>query len=326
MRYYEIPGIVPFNDVYYCSCEYLIYFTAIKSLGGNIFSYMANDTFAYIQDYAHEYRTILLKNIPQISFDELTKINGICVEASHTDGHDSVDIIRDALLADRIVIVPADGFYYPHPHHDLFYRKEHHTQSFLIYGFDSKQKIFKIVDVNGFEWNTDKCCYKHEITFKELSACFESVLEQSQNGFSHIKYLYKNDSGKTINDAPYFYKDILIDNLRNSKSIIFNGLENIKAVIDNIDCFDISKPACFSNKVTSASNMYKMSKITGDKANIDILKEINNKWIIIEHLIYKYEIIKKTGKEEIGLVLSQIYDLEMSFYESFFDSCGGKLI
>ncbi|MCL2050247.1 MAG: hypothetical protein FWG91_00745 [Lachnospiraceae bacterium] len=320
MTNFEHENIEPFNDVYYCGCDSLIYFTAIKYLGGNIFSYMANDIFTYVHENNKPCPSIALKNTPIKPLYEINEINNICLERINIGSNNLVDVIKDILLNGSIVIVPADGFYYRHPYHDLFYQRVHHDQSFLIYGFNTVNETFKIVDVNGFEWNTENCCYKNEIDFKELQSCYENIL--SNGLLLPIQKLSKKESSNMINYQPHLYRELLIENIINNKSVILEGLEKIKN-LTNKTSINISKTECFNNKVASISNMYRTSKIIGhNEDEIYFLKEIHNRWIYIEHLVYKYEMKKRSEDQKIE-VLSQIFDLEAIYYTNFFSKYGG---
>ena len=318
---YEIENITPFNDVYYSSCNVLTFFTAVRYLGGSIFSFIANGSFIYLPKKVNEFYSVVLHDIPQIPTDRLTEQNNIRIaHIQATEDLDIVETITEALLNEELIIVPVDGFYYRHPYHDLFYHTEYHPQTFLFYGFDCENETFKIIDINGFEWNNERCCYKHNIGFQDLRLGYQSILRHNKaSTASYIQKLSKIDPDIIINDEPGQYKEQLLTNLISHRREIEAGISYIKFLSENISQFEISKTDCFNNKVTSFSNLYKMDKILGcQNSYLPILKNIHNKWKIIEHLVYKFEIRGVVIKEHFKLILEQVYTLENQLYSELF--------
>lgn len=322
MAQYEIPDIVPYSDVYYVGCFYLPFFTAVKNLKGSVFSFITDNSYIYRLEQTEVGLSLDIENRETRSFSQITEDNGISYEFKLGYCEGINDIIMDALLKGHVIILPIDGFYYKHPYHDLFYLKEHHSHHILIYGFDSEREMFKTVEVDGFQWNTKGFCYKHEISFENLISCHQGICEYfKENPMPSLVQLSKKDPNKIVNDDPHFYKDIMIQNLKTHKNDILQGLQNIKTLEDNIEQFNISKAACFNNKVASVANEYKIKKVLGEEASyVPLLKNIVDSWIVIESLIYKSEFAGIKNKNVFRSSLHRLYDLESQLYNCLFSS------
>lgn len=336
MTKYELQNIIPFNDVYYVDCFYLAFFTAVEYLNGSVFSYMANDYFVYEIEDTLNGLTLMIKEkgvIPfdditkekgAVPFDDITKNNGIKTERWFNHCPNIVDFIKDSILGGSVIILPIDGYYYKHPHHDLFYLKEHHNNIMLVYGFDSEREVFKTTETNGFQWNTKDCHFKHEISFKELIIGHEGIVKylQSDPPLPTILKLSKDNSAKVVSDIPSFYKSTMIANLKEHKNDILKGLQNIRIFADNIDQFDICETISFSNLVVSASNQYAIRNILGEECkHMSILDEIVNIWAKIRNLLLKYELKGvEYDKKNFCSKLHQLYELENLLYESIVEN------
>ena len=315
---YEMQNIIPFNDVYYVDCLHLSFFTVVKHFSGSIFSFIANDYFVYNLEQTVNGLSLKLEKQQVLSIIEMAEYNGITVESRYDYGNDIIGNITDALLSGSIVVIPVDSYYYRHPYHNLFYLTEHHRQTMIVFGFDSERKVFKIVDVNGFEWNTKNFCYKHEISFQDMVKCHEGSITFDQNAPTLIK-VSKDNTNKVLSDDPRFYKGTMVTNMKLHKNDILKGLQNIRIFSENIEQFDIDKSTVFTNKVTSSGNQYKMKSILDNEYTYDPLMEsIIDSWIIIENLIYKNEFKGRSERKKFTSQLNQLYDLESMLYERLF--------
>jgi rRNA-processing protein FCF1 len=315
---YELQNIVPYNDIYYIDCANLSFFTAVKHFDGSAFSYIVNDCFVYVLEQTEKGLSLKIDKLSALPSSEIDKFNCIDIEYIYDYESDITDSIINTVSRDGIAIIPMDGFYYRHPFHDLFYLKEHHNQVMLVYGFDCEKKIFKTVDVNGFEWNSKKCCYKHEMSFEDMAKCHDSIVncQMSTRAYTRIT---KGSSNKTVTDDPLFYKSTMIKNLKLYKTEILKGLQNICTLADNIEQFDIDKTTVFNNKVVSLSNKYKiMSALGNEFSNYKLMEEINNGWMVIEALIYKADLNGINNKKKFSSKLNQLFELESTLYEELF--------
>lgn len=314
---YEIPNITPFSDVYYVECLYLSFFTAIKYFNGSIFSLIANDYFVYNLEQTMKGLSLKLEIKQVLSIPEMAKHSGITVENRYDYGSDIISNVIDILLHGELVLLPIDSYYYKHPFHNLFYLKEHHKQTLLVFGFDNEKKVLKIVDVNGFEWNTNKCCFKHEISYQDMIKCHEESINLDQNAPNLIR-ISKDNTNKVLIDDPSFYKGTMVANMKLHKNDILKGLENIRILSENIEQFDIGTSA-FGNKVTSLANQYKMKSILGNEYTYDpLMKDIIEIWAIVEGLFYKSEFNGRSERKKLSSRLKQLYDLESLLYEQLF--------
>ncbi|EPR12197.1 hypothetical protein [Ruminiclostridium papyrosolvens] len=322
MKHYEIKNVSPFNTVYYVDCFFLALFTAIKAFNGSIFSYISNDYFAYNLEETHDGLSLIIQNNHVRPFSELEQYNGILTESKFEYYDNIVDILKEALLNQKLIIIPVDGFYYKHPYHDLFYLKHHHYQSMLIYGFDSERNVFLTVEANGLESDSERCFYKHEISFQDIKKCHEGVVNYVQGGLPTIRLISKVKPEIKINDDPHLYKNTMINNLLANREMIFNGLKSIHTLADNIEQFDMSETACFTNKVASASNLFKFKNILGEKSRyIPEMVEIYKAWAVMRDLTYRDQLRGGVrDKKKYYSKLCRIYEMENKLYKSLFDS------
>lgn len=322
MMKYELEGVTPFNDVYYIDCVWLAYFTAVKHLNGSIFSYIANNQFLYGLEQTSEGLSLNIKPRQTESLDEIDKYNCINIERIFGSCQDVIDFIKNSILSGSVIVLPIDGFYYKHPYHDLFYLKEHHKNAMLIYGFDSEREVFKTTETNGFQWNSRKCHYKHEISFKDLITGHEGIVNYFQDDPPEptLLKLSKNGTEKVIDDNPSFYKSKMMNNLNVHKNDIIKGLQNIRILSENIEQFNISETAAFNNLVASASNQYAIKNILGESGGyVQLLDKIVDIWKMIRNLLYMYEFKGvEYDKNTFSAKLSQLYELENELYEDLF--------
>ncbi len=322
MKHYEIKNVSPFNTVYYVDCFFLALFTAIKAFNGSIFSYISNDYFAYNLEKTPAGLSLVVRNYQIRPVEDLEKYNGILTESKFEYCHDIVDIIKEALLHDKLIIIPIDGFYYKHPYHDLFYLQHHHYQSILIYGFNSERKVFLTAEANGMESDSERCFYKHEISFQDMKKCHEGVVNYVQGGLPTIRLISKINPQIKVNDDPQSYKNTMINNLMANSEIIHNGLKSIRTLAENINEFDMSETACFNNKVASASNLFKFRNILGENSKyVPVMEEIYKAWAVMRDLAYRDQLRGGVhDKKKYYHKLCQIYDMESKLYNSLFDS------
>ncbi len=319
---YELEGVNPFNEVYYIDCLWLAFFTAVRYLNGSIFSFMANNYFGYELGQTPKGLSLNICERHVMPLNEICEYNCISIEQKNNYCEDIVGFIKDSIQSGRIIVIPIDGFYYKHPHHDLFYLKEHHSNQMCIYGFDSERKIFKTTETDGFLWNTKDCHYKHEISFKDVISGHEGVVNYLHNNTAQptILTFYKNSAEKTINDSPHHYKSTLINNLKLHKDDIVKGLQNISVFAENIEQLGMSEPDVFNNLVASASNHYAIKNILGESGSyMRPLEGIVDTWKIIRNILYKYEFKGvEYDKNILRPKICKLYELENLLYEDLF--------
>lgn len=319
---YELQGLTPFNDVYYVNCFYLSIFTAIKYLGGSIFSFIANDYFTYELEETSNGLSLNIIKQSGVSPYSICEYNCINIEERFDYCEDIITFIKDSILNNNVIVLPIDGFFYKHPFHDLYYLKEHHYNAILIYGFDSETEVFKTTETNAAQWNTINCYYKHQISFKDLITAHEGF-------FKYLKFnpprqaiirLSKNNTKKMIDYNPVFYRNTMVNNLKAHKNVIINSLHNISVIIKSIEVFDIDDNTSFNNLIASVSNLYAIRSILGPCGNcIQLLNEIIDMWSIIRAIIYKSQFRQiKYNRTDICSRLSQLYTLENMLYEKLF--------
>jgi len=326
MAVHEIPNIRPFNDTYFIDCTFPSFFTAVKNFKGSVFSYIANYSFVYKLDHTSNGLSLQLEKLPAEKFTTMNRRNHITAEYRNNLCKDITDIVIDSLLKGSLVLLPIDAYYYKHPFHDLYYLKEHHSHFILIYGFDTNRRIFKTVESNGFEWNNNNCCYKHELSFDDLVLGHEGIVNHVKTDMT-LGILSKDNPDHSIIDDPKANKKFMIDNLRLHKNNILLGLDCICELADNIEQFDISKGTLFDNKIASLSNMYKIKHILDYNQTYEqILQKILDNWRMIEMMVYRNEFQGIISKERFSARLHQLYKLESSLYESLYSDIDNRYL
>ena len=150
--------IVPYNKVLYNNCLYNTLLTACQQLGIDDTFLLVNDFFTYKLCNNNNYFIIdrdVIKFKPDLVLLEEAGIN--CV--TYTNDDDSLTVIRENLLAERMVLVCIDQFEYEK---SPFYGKTHSVYHMLLYR-QEEDVYFAVALMEGQ-------CVNTSISEKEITA------------------------------------------------------------------------------------------------------------------------------------------------------------
>lgn len=141
--------IILLNEHLYGNCQQYCKLSAVASLGMDFRFIMANDMFYFAEDESLSFP--IRPTIKQILSDEaLFEIIGVKQEI--ISGENIVVAIEEALDDDKYIMVCVDCYNYPS--YAKCYKKKHRYHYFLIYGYDSVNKVFFTIEPWGFTMQT----------------------------------------------------------------------------------------------------------------------------------------------------------------------------
>ena len=318
----QISNLTPYTDNYFINCIYIEYLSAIKALGGDINGIISNTTFHNLLIQNGEEYALFVIDAPKIPLIQSMNECGIAFQREYIKQEDFVSYIEEQIDHNRIPIIAADGMYYRHPFHDLFYMKAHHIQSFVVSAYDSDQRIFEIVDVNGFKFDTHDFCYSNQVSYEDLTTCHIKSYETEQR--------YYNDGITVLSrmneDLPVYSKEDqkhrLISTILADKKNILEGLEKIKWIADHIELYHEDADDSFNNKIARSSMVYQYDMIFGEEWSkyIELWKKSYKEWDTVDLAIQKNKILNQNIKQRFVDRFKKIYEIESQIYESIFDT------
>lgn len=224
------------------------------------------------------------------------------------------DIINQNLYKNNPVIVPVNlrELYY-----SSFYNKADWTHSFLVYGYDEDNGLYRIFDATHRDYEAGHKLYKFVVPKDILQKMFRSFNERIYK--EGIYYLSSKDISRFVNcndllskcvyefcnfrkDNPYIELDF-IDQIMKSEKI---NQDDIKGFIQSSHFKKV-----FFNEL---SELLK-DEISDDlfKRYSEISKDLINKWIEIDGKIVYY--LYKKNKEKINLEMEKVIKLEEKMFE-----------
>lgn len=243
----SIPGIQPFNDLFYRSCFFNCYFSVVRSFQQEIYPYLLNDIYSYqldedgypMIDRTEVYDPEYVMNQQGISADKQS------VSSSLID-----DVKRD-VLKNKPVIIWLDTYAQPYRQE---YMSKHSRNSILIYGFhDVDQTVLAIENryPDNLSYEARNISYHH---LAKAYQGFHSYFQPPAAFHSYASFSYDPDrdrSGQSIfKDAAAFFVHNITEHvdrmlsglasfswfteqfhsIRDSEKLLhsFNGILNVK--------------------------------------------------------------------------------------------------
>ncbi|WP_127529467.1 SDR family NAD(P)-dependent oxidoreductase [Paenibacillus kobensis] len=163
-----LPGIEPFNDIFYRNCFYNSMFPVIRSFGRSIVPFLANDLVVYEEadgEYAATYSAVQ-------TMEAIFAQSGVRAETRY--GSD--DIVRellDGLAGGQPAVVWVDC--HELPIRQDAYGKRHIDHTLLIFGFDRRERLFHIVEHDRME---NLSYRRRTLPFDDLTRAFDSFMDR----------------------------------------------------------------------------------------------------------------------------------------------------
>lgn len=163
-----LPGIEPFNDIFYRNCFFNSLFPVVRAFGRSITPFLANDRIVYGRSPEGRFFAGYEAVRP---LAELFAASGIRAEARF-GSDDIVGELVEGLSEGRPAIVWVDS-YYESIRTDAF-RKQHIDHTLLVFGYDRRERLFHIVEHDRRE----NLSYKRRtLPFEEMALSFAGFLE-----------------------------------------------------------------------------------------------------------------------------------------------------
>ncbi|EFM08505.1 Beta-ketoacyl synthase [Paenibacillus curdlanolyticus YK9] len=163
-----LPGIEPFNDIFYRNCFYNSLFPAVLSFGRSIVPFLANDLVVYAGENG-EYAATYAEIRPIEDTFALAGVQSV----TRCGSEDIVQELLDSLSAGQPAVVWVDC--YDLPIRQDAYGKRHIDHTLLIFGYDRRERVFHIVEHDRME---NLSYRRRTLPFDDLARAFDGFIER----------------------------------------------------------------------------------------------------------------------------------------------------
>ncbi|WP_208918324.1 non-ribosomal peptide synthetase [Paenibacillus uliginis] len=314
----RISNIEPFNDLFYNNCLFNSFFPVMRHFNKNIHSVLANDLAMYHIDNAAEIPVVSASYYSRKPHDEIIVETGIQADMQQYSKQ-LIDDIKRAILQNRPVIIWVDCYF--EPFRKDTYMKNHLQHTWLVYGFDDKRKICKIIEHN----HRDSLRYEPmEIGYGDVVACYdgfqtyfagEGTLRPSYYEF----YIADEHHSQSEDDIRLreCYNMFAVTN----KKIIEEGLKQFEEWALHFERLVLSMDRM--NEVTeyflpSINNIlnikyvekYKVEFLFAEQKDMHIsLDVIINAWTSIRTILIKFAYANKFNKDQLVVMHRHMCDI-----------------
>ncbi len=325
-----LDNIEPFNEIFYKNCFYDALFPIIRHFNRPELAFTANNLFFYDLDTSQPLINFKHHTIHFVPENDLYNLLGIGI----INKTSSSDIIRDLITAvnnDRPVIIYIDCFY--ESIRPDAYNKNHFPHTILIYGYDSKEKNFHILEHN---YRESYLYEKRTISYLDIVNSYHGYLENLFEDHSHQSYCefyLKRDTSFYINDdiCKKFYVDKLLEN---EQRLIY-GLDYLKLFIEKfmnitdkesilLECMSDLLKVLYEIITNKKLERYIVLKLFTKPSFIVLCNSIINTYTCIRGIISKFKLSMQYDSRSFKKAAEKlmiIYQLEKSWYNNLFSLC-----
>ncbi|MBW5446414.1 SDR family NAD(P)-dependent oxidoreductase [Cohnella sp. CFH 77786] len=158
-----LPGMEPFNDIFYRNCFFNSTFPVVRSFGRSIAPFLANDLIVYEgMDGTFSAGYVSVRPI-----GEVFGMAGLAADIRYGSDNIVVELLEH-LSAGKPTVVWVDC-YYESIRPDA-YRKQHIDHTLLVFGFDRRERLFHIVEHDRRE---NLSYRRRTLPFDEMARAFE---------------------------------------------------------------------------------------------------------------------------------------------------------
>lgn len=280
-KYKVLENINPFCDIFYKSCFYNSFFPVVKRLGKMIEPFLINDVPVFDYDENMDDVKLRIKYIENERLEKLCDDLGIGFDIRGSSNN-IIDDIVSAIEKDRPVIIWVDCFF--ESIREDTYQKEHLPHTWLVYGFNSEEKIFNIIE-HSFSQN---------LLYKERIISFEDT-ENSYKGYL-TNYEYGEDLPTYFEFYPSVYNKnsykaddvirVMTQNIYSVREQIISGLENILRFYDDF-VYIVSDEQILRKNISNLISLFN-DILNAKKAekfkNLRIIKEPQNIKFLLDNV------------------------------------------
>ncbi|NJD02586.1 MAG: hypothetical protein FIA99_08325 [Ruminiclostridium sp.] len=321
MQNQKVLDIIPFNDIFYKSCFYNPFFTAVIYFKDSIIPFLANDFFIYRYNRKNKcdinFRLMIENAEPE---SKILEYMGICLNTK-IFCTDLIEDIQQSILNNRPVLLVIDD-YFKHP-------ERHWPHAYLAYGFDNINKICNIIDIPA------NLCIKSEILYTDLVTAhndYHAHFNKNMDIITYKEIFSCDDSWKDKTNINKF-RSAYANNLLKIKGKLYIGLKDLLIFTDDYENIVLDE-ALFKTyakelvkilkwiTVEKESQKYGLQKLFGNEpVFMGVLEAIIDYWSFIKAIMFKYNFSSVYKIESLSATIKkirQIYDLEYDYLEKVF--------
>ena len=309
----------PYNGLDYFGCYCKAMFHIMDYFHIDIYRFLLNQLYGYQYTKDSKYSFCLYQYSLQKDTLEYTGL--IREKIAFSDN--PIIQINKSIEAGKPVIILIDCFYLPFRIDT--YNTSHLKHFICIYGFDSKRKIFDVVDhdyVNSFAYR------EHELEYDALLKFINANRDRQLNF-----YAFSKDEAIDQSDKSYVqeYSNMILDN----QELLNSGIDQLGDFLDFFaEQIQGSEANDFVNKVLIVIvNITRCVKQREDLLKIYVsnqeiilsLKDISQKWSIIRSLLLKF--VRYEDPAKVALVSSlcsyskDVFTLEQNLNNRIIQYC-----
>ncbi|WP_176560043.1 BtrH N-terminal domain-containing protein [Brevibacillus dissolubilis] len=323
----SIPGIEPYNEVFYRSCYYNSFIPVVKQAGKSILPFFIHEFPVYSTTGEQEMIPFDVEYQVVRDLSQLLDETGFTMMGQVKSERISDDLV-DAIMQDHPVIVWVDSFY--EPFRKDTYQKRHWAHSLLVYGYNQFDETFEIIEHH----HADNLTYeKRKLDFTDMEQAYEGYQEQFLRGEEYTFFEFGLNQDKAglhlaVDENVPQYRFVYLNNLQDQVETINNGIEKLvqmevffaQLIQDEQQLKGAVGPLL--DKLTTIINakkaeQYKLAQLQVDSTITDVLNEIVLHWSYIRGVVGKSlysNVFKQEDFRLAGAKLSEIVELERRFY------------
>ncbi|MED1124979.1 C39 family peptidase [Bacillus atrophaeus] len=313
-----IPGIQPFNELFYRSCFFNCYFSVVRSFQQEMYPYLLNDIYSYQMD---EEGYPIIERTEVHDPEHVMNLQGIYADKQSMSGNLITDIKQD-ILENKPVIIWLDTYAQPYRQE---YMSKHNRNCMLIYGFhDAEQTVLAIENryPDNLSYETRNISNHHLV---KAYQAYHDYFQPPAAFHSYASFSYDPDkdcSGHSIfKDASAYF----VQNVTKYLERMLSGLTSFSRFIDQFHSIRDSEKLLHSfNEILNVKKIeqYRLSLLPAFDQLTAVTAGIIKKWETARHLAAKLYFSggSSSGYEDrIKDSLKKVLELEAAHIECLKD-------
>lgn len=316
--------IHPFNDFFYRDCFYNALFPALTFYGKSILPILINEVPVYTQG-----KDMIINEPNFVSVIELADVlknSGLILRKRTVSVDDLVQELINSIRIGNPIILGMDCYY--EPIRQDMYLKHHWSHNLLVFGYDIKKQLFRIIEHKMI----------NSLTYQALEIPFTDIVNSYSGFLTH--FYHEKDSPSFYEIVPdrmwisenvdlfsLFLKNISMSKklleaslkrlyeLQNQLRIILLDQKLLDGVIDEVmyTLVNIS----YAKKVEK----FKVTALGFERSTINLVEDLVDRWSIIVSIINKYKMSNVYRNEsflELLECMEEASILEERYYNELF--------
>ncbi|WP_258728748.1 BtrH N-terminal domain-containing protein [Bacillus atrophaeus] len=313
-----IPGIQPFNELFYRSCFFNCYFSVVRSFQQEMYPYLLNDIYSYQMD---EEGYPIIERTEVHDPEHVMNLQGIYADKQSMSGNLITDIKQD-ILENKPVIIWLDTYAQPYRQE---YMSKHNRNCMLIYGFhDAEQTVLAIENryPDNLSYETRNISNHHLV---KAYQAYHDYFQPPAAFHSYASFSY--DPGRDCSRHSIF-KDAgayFVQNVTKYLERMLSGLASFSRFIDQFHSIRDSEKLLHSfNGILNIKKIeqYRLALLPAFGQLTDVTADIIKEWETARHLAAKLYFSggSSSGYEDrIKDSLKKVLELEAAHIECLKD-------